>query len=111
MKNWYKNLEYRFSEFPSHVQILNIVSDLKKAEHFLSTNRSTAVNHLYRAIILIDYVVDDPKWKNKLREVLRLREVIASLISQKNPYATLSMTIDTTIQLNPKAYKMIKSIQ
>ena len=108
MKNWYKDLKDRFSTFPAHVQILNMVSDLNKAEDLYEKNRSSAINHLYRAIILLDYIIADQKWQGKLRELLRLREVIASLIVDKKPYANLNQTINVALQLEPTAYKTLR---
>ena len=108
MKNWYRDLKDRFSTFPAHVQVLNMVSDLKKAENLFHTNRSSAINHLYRAIILLDYIIADEKWQRKLRELLRLREVIASIIASKEPYGNLNQTIDIALQLDPTAYKTLQ---
>ena len=108
MKNWYKDLKDRFSTFPTHVQILNMVSDLKKAENLFDTNRLSAINHLYQAIILLDYIIADQKWRMKLRELLRLREVIASLIASKELYANLNQTIDAALQLEPTAYRTLR---
>ena len=110
MKNWYKDLKDRFFTFPPYVQILNMVSDLKKAENLLETNRLSAINHLYRAIILLDYIIADQKWQRKLRELLRLREVIASLIASKEPYANINQTINVALQLEPTAYKTLQII-
>ncbi|UCE08525.1 MAG: hypothetical protein JSW07_11080 [bacterium] len=101
-------MKNRFLTFPAHVQILNMVSDLKKAENLFDTNRSSAINHLYRAIILLDYIIADQKWQSKLRELSRLREVIASLIVNKQPYATLNQTIDAALQLDPIAYQTLQ---
>jgi hypothetical protein len=107
MKNWYKELADRFATFPAHVQILNMVSDLKKAENLLQVNRQSALNHLFRAIILLDYIVDDPKWKRKLKELLRLREVIGSIIFSDKPLGDLSQTITAALLLEPTAYRSI----
>ena len=107
MNNWYNELENRFVSFPAHIQILNMVSDLKKAENLWSVNKRNAINHLKRAIILLDYLVADPKWKKKLKELLRLREVIGSIIVGDEPFATLSQAITTTLLLEPTAYKSI----
>lgn len=104
MRNWYRDLEDRYADFPEHIQILNIVSDLEKAKNLWETERSSAVNHLYRAIILIDFIVNDPRWKEKLKEVLRLREVIGSLIVNSQPMATLEDTITATLLLDVQAY-------
>lgn len=107
MKAWYKDLEDRYADFPEQVQILNLVSDLKKAAHFLDIDKKTVVNHLYRAIILIDFIVDDPKWKGKLREVLRLREAIGSLIEGSQPLATPEDIIRAALLLHPRAYSTV----
>lgn len=108
MNNWYKELKHRFASIPAHLQILNMVSDLKKAENLWTANRQSAINHLYRAIILLDYMVDDSKWNKKLRELLRLREVIGSLIVADKPFATLSQTITIALLLEPAAYQSVK---
>ncbi len=107
MKNWYKELESRFASLPEYIQLLNMVSDLKKAEYFWPMNKPNAVNHLYRALILLDYIVADPKWKRKLNELLRIREVIGSLIFNDKPFADLSQTITATLLLEPTAYRSI----
>ncbi|MFO7889298.1 MAG: hypothetical protein R6V04_03060 [bacterium] len=104
MKNWYRDLEDRYADFPEQVQILHMVSDLKKAEHFWDKDKNTAVHHLYLSIILIDFIVNDPKWKGKLKEVLRLREVIGSLIASSQPMATPEETIKAALLLHPEAY-------
>jgi hypothetical protein len=109
MKTWYKELETRFAAFPCHIQILNMVSDLKKAEQMWTTVRASAANHLYRAIILLDYMVADPRWKPKLKELLRLREVIGSLLFHENPYATLPQTITAALLLEPVAYRTLRN--
>jgi len=107
MKNWYKELENRFATFPADIQILNMVSDLKKAENLWIVNKQSATNHLYRAIILLDYIVADPKWKRKLKELLRLREVIGSIIVGDEPLGDLSQTITATLLLEPTAYRSV----
>ena len=108
MKNWYKELEDRFATFPAHIQLLNMVSDLKKAENLLHINKKGAINHLYRVIILLDYIIADPKWNRKLKELLRLREVIGSIIVDDKPLGNISQMITATSLLDPLAYKAIK---
>lgn len=109
MKNWYKGLESRFSKFDKEFQVLNIASDLQKAKNLQQQNAENAKNHLYRAIILLDYVIADPKWRGRLKELLRLREVIGGLICRTDSYGTLDMAIEAVIQLNCKAYRKLKS--
>jgi hypothetical protein len=108
MKKWYKNLEGRYADLPADIQILNLVSDIKKADNLLLTQKKSAINHLYRAIILIDYIVEDKKWKTKLKELLRLKEAINSVIYYKQPLASLTQIGKAALLLEANAYKKIK---
>ena len=108
MKNWYKNLETRYKTFPEHVQVLNMISDLNKAKSLWDKNRTSARNHLYRALILLDYMKDDPKWRNKLRELLRVRETVGSILVLSQPYGTLDQVCDAALCLSAKAYRLLK---
>ncbi len=109
MKNWYKNLEGRYSNFPVDIQILNLVSDLKKANNLLTTQRQSAINHLYRAIILLNYMVEDKKWRTKLRELLRLKEAIGSFIYYEQPLASIDQVVKAALLLDKGAYKKLKN--
>ncbi|MBC8186509.1 hypothetical protein H8E88_35965 [candidate division KSB1 bacterium] len=108
MKNWYKNLEGRYFNFPADIQILNLVSDLKKADNLLTTQRTSAINHLYRAIILVDYIVEDKKWRTKLKELLRLKEAIGSFIYYEQSLASLDQVVKAALLLEKSAYKKLK---
>lgn len=108
MKNWYKNLETRFPTFPSEVQVLHVVTELNRARNMLKDNAHSAKNNLFRSIILLDFMINDPKWRVKLGELLQLREVIGSLIFYQKPYGTIEQIIQTTLLIEPKAYKMLK---
>jgi hypothetical protein len=111
MKNWYNHLSTRYASFSEDVQILNMVSDLEKAKNLSFVDSKTAVNHLYRALILLDYMADDPKWKMKLRELLRLREAVASLIAPETSYGNIEQIIEAALQMVPKAYRLLHNIQ
>ena len=111
MKKWYKDLENRYTDFPESVQILNLVSDLEKVRHFWNTDITSARNHLFRAIILIDYITEDPKWSGKLKEVRRLREVVGSLIENNRPLATPQETIKAALFLNSQAYSRLNQME
>ena len=108
MKNWYHNLSTRYASFTDDVQILNVVPDMKKAKHLYPVDQETAINHLYRALILFDYMANDPKWRKRLKELLRLRETVASLIALENPYGSIEQIIQTALLMVPKAYRTIK---
>jgi hypothetical protein len=108
MKHWYNHIENTFSTFAADVQVLHLVSDLKKAENLSASAPESAENHLFRALILLDYIISDPKWNRKLRELLRLREVIGSLIVLSEPYGSYRSTIRAALFLEPGAYRTLK---
>ena len=110
MKTWYKDLKGRFSEFPKHVQILHLVSDLKKAKNLAVSHPSSSTNHLYRAIILLDYIIQDSKWKSALHELLRLREAVGSVLFLSPPYASIEQLISAAVQMEPQAYRIYKNV-
>ncbi len=108
MKNWYKNLEDRFPALEKETQVLHTVSDLLKAKKLREVNAESAKNHTLRAIILLDYIIADPKWDAKLRELLRLREVIASLFVGTQPLGTIDQVITAALLLDRNAYRMFR---
>ena len=106
MKKWYKGLKNRYHTYPSEFQILNMVSDLNKAKNLFPDHPDSAKNHILRAIILLDYIINDPKWKGKYKELLRLREVLGSILYAPH-YATIDQVIKATLLLDCKAYKAV----
>lgn len=110
MKNWYKELEQRFITFEPHLQMLNLVSDLVKAKNLFSTNSQNAKENCLRAIILLDYIISDPKWNSKQKELFRLREVLASLTTDA-PMATMDQAITSSLLMEQKAYRVYYNIQ
>jgi hypothetical protein len=105
----YRNLKERYAVFETHVQVLNMVSDLQKAKHWQNVQKKTMEKHLYGAMTLLDYMITDPKWLSKCRELLRLREVIGSLLFMPEPYGTLEQTIQSAIQLDTGAYRALNN--
>src|SRR4030042_5679047 len=108
MKNWYKNLKDRYATFSTDMQIGNMVSDLNKAMNLESVNPESAKNHLYRALILLDYIIADSKWMPKWRELLRLRESIGSLIVNQHPYGNIEQIIKAVNLMDPDVYKRFR---
>ena len=43
-------------------------------------------NALTRAIDLLDLMISDVRWRKRLKELLRFREVLGSLYVDRNPY-------------------------
>lgn len=65
----------KWHSLPASKQILNIASELTRAQHALEAhNIDNMHKSLERTLELIDLTVVDSKWRRKLRELLRLRE-------------------------------------
>ena len=106
MKKGYEDLKTRFCTFPPDVQILHAVSDLLKAKHLADVDRNTAVKHVYRSMILLDYIVQDFRWTSKVRELLRLREAMGSWIFHAEPFTDLDGLIASTVLMESTAYRI-----
>lgn len=66
-------------------QILNIAAEFSRAKNWLAKKQiNEFLNCLNRAFELIDLSINDPSWRNKLNELLRLREILAKFYWQKN---------------------------
>ena len=61
MKNGYRDLKGRFLTLSADVQVLNMVSDLQKAERIQDVDVETSPNHVLRALILLEYMADGAK--------------------------------------------------
>ncbi len=107
MKDWYSGLEARYRHFPRDVQILNVVSDLEKAMRMHDVDLNASRNHLYRALILLQYMADDPKWRKALRELLRLKTCVASTLTD-HPFGSIEQIIQAALGLNPDAYQRMQ---
>ena len=87
MKNRYhKNLDMeKWQKFSKQEQILNIAAEFSRAKNWLKKNDNNEVlNCLNRAFELIDLTINDLKWKKSLKELLRLRGILAEFYLQKN---------------------------
>lgn len=80
MTTYHVNLSRRWNSLDRPRQILNIASELHRAQHWLGRNDENLRLSLERALELIDYSIDDrQRWRhNRLRELLRLREALAA---------------------------------
>ena len=61
-----------------------------------------------RAFELTDLTSEDPKWRGRLKELRRFREVLASIYCEAdgNPEANKKL-YDTLIKMVPEAYNML----
>ncbi|NQT27557.1 hypothetical protein HQ585_19540 [candidate division KSB1 bacterium] len=106
---WHPELEKRWSSFPEHQQILMICNELNRAGN-LQSDPKEYKNALERALELMDFTIDDPRSKTRLREFLRARQLVAGLYLDVEPHQTKTLQ-KTLIQLSPAAWKMMQGME
>jgi hypothetical protein len=81
MTVWHKSLDSeKWNRFPRERQILMIGSEFARAKNLLRDGVHHEVRQCYeRALELLDMCAMDPKWRPRLRELLRFREVLGEL--------------------------------
>ena len=102
---WHPALEKRWQTFPEHQQILMICNELNRASNLQSDTKEYK-NALERALELMDFTIDDPRTKFRLREFLRARRMVAQLYvsSQRCETKRLQRIL---MQLYPDVWKRI----
>jgi hypothetical protein len=106
--NSHKNLSVdKWSEYSGGQQILMIANEINRAKNSLIKNNSDDALSCYeRALDLIDITLQDSKWKNKLKELLRCREFIGTLYYEKSLKLN-TLLFDNLILLNSEAYNIL----
>ena len=76
-------------------QIGNIGSELSRARSWeTKKDRESCRNSLERALILIDLTLQDPRWKSRLKEPARLREVVSDWYADQKEYDILPESLE-----------------
>jgi len=70
-------LESRWHGFSLAMQMGNIGSEVNRLMQWKGKDAIRASASLGRALELIDLTISDPRWKHRVGEFLRLREVVA----------------------------------
>lgn len=70
-------------------QLANIGSEFNRALHWKDKNDKESEEKSFdRLLELIDLTISDRRWKNRISEILRLREVICDFFMNQNSYNT-----------------------
>lgn len=72
-------------------QLGNVGSEISRAERWKFRNPEVSRGALYRALELLDLMLDDPRLRQsrpRLREVARAREVVADYFAGPNQYGS-----------------------
>jgi len=89
MKIFHTDLVDRWKNFSIYEQMANIGAEVGRAINWKKkNNQQMSQNAFYRALELIDFTIDDKKNKNSLKEILRVREVLADYFMGENIYCS-----------------------
>jgi hypothetical protein len=67
----------KWSRLSCQSQIMNIGAELSRAQNWQNLNkRDRTTECIARAIKLLDLTVQDKRWEDKLKELLRIREAL-----------------------------------
>lgn len=87
MNFFHKELINRWSSFSIFEQMANIGAEVGRANNWKKKkNKKMSLNAFYRALELIDFSVTDIKNKNRLLEILRMRELLVDFVVGDNIY-------------------------
>lgn len=87
MKYHHKNLARgRWSQFSFFEQMANIGSEVERTIAWREKNPSYSQAAFERALELLDLTIADDKNRSRLKELLRLREVLADYFQFDNTY-------------------------
>ena len=90
--------------------MLMIANELNRAANWIEKSQNLESNMCYeRAFELIDLTVEDNKWRGRLKELLRLREILAELYLQESKDGKLNrLAYDAIISMNPESYNVLQ---
>lgn len=67
-------------------QLGNIGSEVSRAIYWQNKDRRLFKNTMDRAFELLDLTIQDSRWRNRLKELVRVREIMADAISGGQEY-------------------------
>lgn len=86
MNIFHTDLSERWNTYSTAEQMANIGSEVGRMISWRKKNNVQSKNAFYRALELLDYTINDPKNIKSLKEILRVREVLADFYVGENIY-------------------------
>lgn len=88
----------KWFSLPAHHHVLMIAAELNRAKNWIEKGDWNHVRSCYeRAFELVDLTVNDPKWRGKIRELLRFREMLAEMYSRPQKDITMNTLLYKTL--------------
>jgi len=76
------------------MQMADIGAEIGRAINWSKKDKDSSQSAFYRGLELLDLTIEDKKNKNKLKELCRLREVIADYFYFDNIYKSTDMELN-----------------
>ncbi|MBI2641449.1 hypothetical protein HYW87_02530 [Candidatus Roizmanbacteria bacterium] len=86
MNIFHKDLVSRWNSLSSVEQMANIGAEVGRAIIWRKKDKKYSLMAFYRALELLDFTMNDPKNRESLREITRLRELIVDYFAGDNIY-------------------------
>lgn len=75
-------------------QMGNIGSEISRALNWRDKDQKSYENAIDRALELLDLTISDPRWQNRLKEIVRTRELLCDAILGGKEYKTSLEDLD-----------------
>lgn len=82
------DLKNRWPQLSLMEQLANIGSELNRALRWQGKNQALFESAAWRTLELYDLTISDPRWRKRLKEIMRLRELFCDAIWGKKEYQT-----------------------
>ncbi len=90
----HKGLKKSWQKLSLVEQLANIGSEVYRAKRWQGENEQYFNNAVDRALELFDLTIADPRWKKRLKEICRVREIFCDIIFGDNQYNTTLEDLD-----------------
>ncbi len=99
----------KWSMYPKMQQVLMISNELNRAKNWILKNQNLETNLAYeRAFELIDLSLEDIKWKNSSKELLRLKETLGELYCQEaKDLKKNNLCLQLLLTFTPESYNLL----
>lgn len=84
----------RWQELSLYEQMGNIGSEIGRARIWEGKDEESFTGAVYRALELIDLTIADPRWRYRLKEILRARELVCDAFTGGKEYGTTWKELD-----------------
>ena len=75
-------------------QLGNVGSEISRALNWRDKDQKSYENAIYRALELLDLTISDSRWKNRLKEIVRVRELLCDAVLGGKEYKTSLKDLD-----------------